>query len=594
MKNLLFFISVFLIITIQASAQNRDSLIQKGIDLYEKGEYEQSITILESRLKTALAQNDKTVEWVIYNNLGNNYSNTGKTVQALKAYENAISVAEELKDKVGVARATKNIGALYADTKDFDKALQKYSEAEKLAQAINDTSTLADCANNKGVVFEQQKKYDLALENYSRALQLYQEMKIDDRIAMLYNNLGIVYKYLKNYDKSIECYQKSLAISEKIGSKFLVAANLINIGNVYEMKGDYKKAIELNKKGLQTGKEINSQELIIGAYESLATDYAKTGDYKTGYTIFRTYAAINDSFINIDRSKQMAEMQTKYETEKKEKEILSLTQQKEIDNLNLSKKELLLQKRNYQILAILGIGILLSIVSYLLYNRQQLRQKQAREKAIHDAEYNERMRIAKDVHDDLGSGLSKISLTASLAEQKSHTNGNMVQDVRQIASMSKDLVDNMRDLIWVLNPENTTLDNLIARLREYCADYIEGTGIEPVLLFPEYVPDIHISRETQRNIFSTVKEAINNVVKHAGAGMINIQLKLHEGSLSITIQDNGKGLDTRLTKGSGNGLRNMKQRIESIGGTYTFESLPGNGTTIQITIPAGKLHSAAK
>ena len=549
-------------------------MLQRGLDLYEQGNYEQSIMALESRLKIAIEKKENDVKWVIYNNLGNDYSAIGKTVNALKMYENAISIAEELKDKVGLARSTKNIGALYADTKDFEKALKKYDEAEAIAISIKDTSTIADCANNKGLIFEQQKKYNDALAEYKRALELYELLKQDERIAILYNNVGIVYKYLKDYDQSISYYQKSLATGEKLNNKFLVAANLINIGNVYEMKGDYKKAIELNTKGLETGKELNSQELIIEAYESLAIDYAKSGDYKTGYELYRTYTTVKDSFISIERSKQLAEMQTKFETEKKEKQIIAL------------------EKTRYQMLAVIGILSLVMVIAFLLYNRQQVLQKQKREKAIAEAEYNERMRIAKDVHDDLGSGLSKISLTASVAEQKALNNGNTATDIRHIASMSKDLVDNMRDLIWVLNPENTTLDNLVARMREYTADYLDGMGMEATLAFPENVPDMRISRETQRNIFSTLKEAINNCVKHAHATTINIILELDKNSFVLSVIDNGNGIDIKNLKGSGNGLRNMKQRIESIGGQFTINPAAGQGTAIHITVPINKLQVA--
>ncbi len=574
MRVILAAISILYFIPLYAAPVEKDSLLQKGIDLYQQGEFEQSIAVLQSRLKTAIEQNDKNTRKVIYNNLGNDYCNIGKSVEALKAYQDAISIAEEQKDRKSIAKCTKNIGALYAETKDFAKALQKYDEAEKIAASINDTFILADCANNKGVVFEQQKKYGEAIKSYTTALALYQQLKMEDRIAILYNNIGIVYKYLKDYDKSIEFYQQSLGISEKTGDKFMIAANLINIGNVYEMKGDYKKAIELNERGLKTGLEIDSKDLIINAYESLANDYAKSGDYQKGFDLYKTYTSVKDSFISIERSRQLADMQTKYETEKKEKQIIKL------------------EKTRYQMLAIIGIMVLASVIAFLLYNRQQVLQKQKREQAIAEAEYNERMRIAKDVHDDLGSGLSKISLTANVAEQKALNNGNTAADIRQIASMSKDLVDNMRDLIWVLNPENTTLDNLVARLREYCADYIEGTGIVPVLLFPENVPGINISRQTQRNIFSTVKEAINNVVKHSSAHKILIQLKLNEQGLNMTIEDNGKGMGTRLANSGGNGLRNMKQRVESIGGKFSVENGPVQGTILQITVPTNKLRSA--
>ncbi len=615
------FIACFLL-PVAGHAQT-DTLLQKGIDLYEKGDYEQSIKVLQSRLELAIKSKDKKTQKVIYNSLGNNYTNTGKTTEGLRAYEKAITIAEELNDKKkSVGRSLKNIGAMYSDIKDFDKAMQKYDEAEKIAAAIRDTATIADCANNRGVVFEQEKKYNEALAQYSKAIDLYKALNQEDRIAILYNNLGIVYKFLKNYDRSIECYQQSLALSEKMDSKFMIAANQVNIGNVYEMKGDYKMAIQLNEQGLKTGREINSAELVIEALGNLAQDHAKLGNYQKGFDLFKESMVVKDSFMGIERSRQMADMQTKYETEKKELTIISL------------------EKSRLKMLAVIGILTLLLVIAYLLYSRQQARQKQAREKAVLAAEYNERMRIAKDVHDDLGSGLSKISLMANMAQARAATNkqlgndigyivheaeklnaklqqlagnagpealtqvtaalSNIMQraaiaqkeaagnvslgnDVLQIATVSKELIDNMRELIWVLNPENTTLDQLVARLREYCADYLENLPVALQLDFPHEVSDMRITREVQRNIFLTVKEAINNSVKHAHATGIAIALHLDNEKMDLSVTDNGTGFDMAKIKTGGNGLRNMKQRIENIGGTFLIASLPGS-TKVAIEI----------
>jgi signal transduction histidine kinase len=633
MRLFLLFALLFLRALPGTIAATPDTLLQKGIDLYEKGEYEKSIEVLQRRLEIAIRKNEKGIQEVIYNSLGNNYCNTGKTVEALKAYQTSITLAEALKDKQSIARTTKNIGALYSDTKDFEKALKKYDEAEEIARSINDTLTFADCANNKGLIFEQQKKYTEALNEYNKALALYQAMGHKGRLALLYNNIGIVYKYLGDYEHSIEFYERSMVISEQLGDKFMVAANEINIGNVYEMQGDYKKAIEMNEKGQRTGRDINSQELIIETYDNMAEAYSKSGDYRAGFQMYKKYVAAKDSFISIERSKQMAEMQTRYETEKKEKQIVAL------------------EKTRYQMLAVIGIMVLLIVIGYLLYNRQQIQQKQAREKAILEAEYKERMRIAKDVHDDLGSGLSKISLVASLAqkraadnqilrdeihniselsrslteklagkpleagrehlsahlqelglglskismtaqiaEQKAASNIDLGKDIHHIASMSKDLIDNMRDLIWVLNPENTTLDNLVARLREYCADYLEGLDIKTILDFPATVSPIRISREAQRNIFSTVKEVLNNSIKHASPTEITVAVKTGDKEFSIEARDNGTGINFDDLKGTGNGLRNMRQRIEAIGGNFSIISAKKTGTLVSINIPIEKLN----
>jgi signal transduction histidine kinase len=165
-------------------------------------------------------------------------------------------------------------------------------------------------------------------------------------------------------------------------------------------------------------------------------------------------------------------------------------------------------------------------------------------------------------------------------------NENSIEHISQI---SKDLIGNMRDLIWVLNPENTTLDNLAARIREYAGDYLEGFGIELQTQFPEQIPALQISREGQRNIFLTIKEAIHNSIKHSGATLLHLSMQIDADMLLIKIQDNGRGFETARSKSDGNGLRNMKLRIESIGGAISLKSKPGEGVCIQIGVPLPSL-----
>ena len=578
----------------------KDSILEVGIALYNKGEYEKSAAVLEKRLDEAKSAHNLKLASVICNNLGNDYTNMGNSKAGLSYYQQALSAAEQSGDKKAIGKCLNNIGTLYSDMKDFDKALQKLGEAEKVAQSINDTATIADCANNIGIVYEQQKRYGDALGQYEKAIVQYNLLGQDDRIAILYNNLGVLYKYMKKYDTSIACYNRSLDLSKKIGSKFLVAANLVNIGNVYEMKGDYKRAIELNKEGLKTGEEIKSNELITEVYDNLAREYALEGDYKQGYDLSRKYAEVKDSFSNIERSKQLAEMQTKFETQKKETRILSL------------------EKSRLLMISLSGFLVLLLVILLQLFNRQKTRQRQEREKAILETERSERTRLAKDLHDDLGSGLSMISMIANRAQMKAgdgkklglelasitetsdtalkvnltekiiEDNEVLGKEVVQIATVSRELIDNMRDMIWILNPGNTTLDQLISHIREYSQDAMENVSTELSLNLPEDVPELKITREARRNIFLTFKEALNNCLKYASALQLTISIRFgNSGGFEMEISDNGVGFDLAHARSGGNGLKNMKQRIETLGGTYNLDAK--SGTKIKIEIPASGL-----
>jgi signal transduction histidine kinase len=159
------------------------------------------------------------------------------------------------------------------------------------------------------------------------------------------------------------------------------------------------------------------------------------------------------------------------------------------------------------------------------------------------------------------------------------------KDLGSISTITKELVDNMRDLIWVLNPENTTLENLITRIREYCADYLDGLPVDTQFSFPDTVPPLNISREVQRNIFSTVKEAVNNCVKHSGATRILIAARVDREHFILIISDNGRGFEECEARKEGNGLRNMKHRIDVTGGVFEIVSGKGSGTQITISVP---------
>jgi signal transduction histidine kinase len=572
-------------------SQTEDATIIKSDSLYRSGAYEEAIKILNQRLKKVNINDKQKLQIVIFNSIGKAYSQLGKSVASLKNYQIALKIAETTDDKDYAGKILKNIGALYEEQKNFIQALAYYKKAENIAIEIKDESLLADVYNNTGIVYEQKLNYPLALKTYQKALSSYEKADRKDRIALTLNNIGIVYKFLGDYPKAISFYSKSLKYSEELGDKFFISANLNNLGNVYAMMHNYPKAIEYNTKSLKIAEDIGATNIIVEALSSLAEDYAGARDFKKAYEMNNKYFKVNSDYINMESSKKLAEMQTLYQTEKQERQISTLKQNEQISALKMKQQELMIQKTNYQIFfVVLFLAITLGI-SYLLYVRQQYKQKMAQRKAIKDAQSKERSRIAQDVHDDIGSGLSKITLMASSATNRLHQKGLESTEVKAIAQVSKDLVENMRDLIWVLNPENATLDNLVARIREYCSDYLEGCSVSAEMDIQDDIPDIKISQQVQRNIFLTVKEALHNCIKHSDCNSISVKLYFINQELNILITDKGKGFDMLNLKGKGNGLRNMQQRMESIGGVFETKSYPNIGTTIETKIKQEKLQS---
>jgi len=197
----------------------------------------------------------------------------------------------------------------------------------------------------------------------------------------------------------------------------------------------------------------------------------------------------------------------------------------------------------------------------------------------------ERNRISQDMHDDLGSGLTKIAILSEVVKKQISDPERAIQQLENISESSRELVDNLQDIIWVLNPKNDTLESLAAYIREYALKFFEPFGIDVQFIYPEKFGDIKLSEETRRNIFLALKESFNNIGKHAWCNKVKVCIKETNQAVGITIQDDGRGFDAARVRQFGIGLINMQHRIEQIGGQYQITSETGVGTKTKIEIP---------
>ncbi len=230
----------------------------------------------------------------------------------------------------------------------------------------------------------------------------------------------------------------------------------------------------------------------------------------------------------------------------------------------------------YSLVVLLLMTVLVLLTRY--FAQQKLKQKVMaleRQKEID----KERQRISREMHDDIGAGLTQITLMSESAKTK-HKAG----ELDEIAQTSRQLVSNMSEIIWSLNPENKTLDQLLAYLREQLNKQLEYSGIHYSIRLPETGNDILLTNEQRRNILLVTKEIVNNAIKYSKAGNISVNATLQDGSLGFEIQDDGTGFDIN-GKYTGSGQRNIRQRIEELGGILKIESVPGKGSSFVYHIP---------
>jgi signal transduction histidine kinase/ligand-binding sensor domain-containing protein len=216
--------------------------------------------------------------------------------------------------------------------------------------------------------------------------------------------------------------------------------------------------------------------------------------------------------------------------------------------------------------------------------------------AAQQAMERERMRIARDMHDEIGSKLTKISFMSELAKRELEEQNPVAQKLDSIAGTSRDLLQTLDEIVWAVNPHNDTLEHLAAYLGQYATEYLQNTAVECELHIPRGLPHHPLSAEARHNLFLAFEESLNNALKHGRANRVRVDMQVGPSEFEIIIEDNGCGFDIDITQAlpgengvatsrSGNGLRNMRQRLELLGGRCTIRSSAGQGTRIILSVP---------
>jgi ligand-binding sensor domain-containing protein/signal transduction histidine kinase len=241
------------------------------------------------------------------------------------------------------------------------------------------------------------------------------------------------------------------------------------------------------------------------------------------------------------------------------------------------------------------LGSVAGSVRYAVRRKLQRRiDRIERERAIEV----ERGRIANDIHDDLGAGLTEIVILSELAQNPDDSHDAVQTDVRKVTDKARALARSLDEIVWAVNPENDTLDNFVSYACNFAQDYLQLAKIRCRLAVPSYLPDVPLTADIRHNLFMVLKEALNNIVKHANASEVWIQITVESAKFTITLKDNGKGFliepassgnvgltsentDRALRR---NGLNNMRKRMQNIGGQVGLQSQPGQGTQVEMTV----------
>ncbi|HEV2694679.1 MAG TPA: two-component regulator propeller domain-containing protein [Verrucomicrobiae bacterium] len=234
------------------------------------------------------------------------------------------------------------------------------------------------------------------------------------------------------------------------------------------------------------------------------------------------------------------------------------------------------------LLVVAFTAAIIAMVRYVSFRRLRQRMQHLEQQAVLD---KERARIAKDLHDDLGASMTRMTLVLELALQQRREPEAVIGTVQDGLVAAREAIKSLDAAVWAVNPANNTLPELVAYIGQFGMEFLQQANIRCLLDLPDHPPERSVSAELRHNLFLIVKEALNNVVRHAHASEVRLQILITPAALDLLIADNGRGIERKPDDALADGLRNMRQRAEELGAQFQIDSAPGAGTKISVHYP---------
>ena len=234
-----------------------------------------------------------------------------------------------------------------------------------------------------------------------------------------------------------------------------------------------------------------------------------------------------------------------------------------------------------------SLAVLTTYLAARFISTRRLQLRLAAAELEHSME-RERARIAQDMHDEIGSKLTRISFLSEIAREAGTETSTTARPIDAIANTSRELLQALDEIVWAVNPRNDSLEHLAGYLEQHAREYFQATAVEVSILVPAQIPPVRLSAETRHNVFLAFEEALNNALKHSEATRVDVTMHLNRGTFEICVRDNGKGFSTAPATPGQDGLQNMRERLRTAGGQCELANLPEGGASVTLRFPLPK------
>lgn len=611
------------------------------------GHVKESLPVFEEAIEKYFKSNPSEEAALAYNDYGYALGLNGNPEMQI----NNLIISKEILEQVNpenfaeLGVTLNNISIAYYSLRDMPKAIAYALQSIAYREKAGDKAKMALGYCNISQFYRgiDQGKVE---EYLSLCAQLAEEAGDQDRMSQAYITSALLYSDQGDREKALEYEQKAMVILQKKGQDpAMISRRFLSMAmHAVALEKDsltimnyFNQSLAYNQRNLN---KANFRDL----YQQLAFYFRSQGRYRQAYDYINLHTLYRDSIIQENTLSNIAELEKKFETEKKDNEILRLQNQDQLKELEIEKQKALLsqnllevgrkeqaitlltqnqelnqlriqqqneellkqgllattkeqelalaakeseiqerqlqESRLFRNLSFLAFGILV-LIGYFLFTRYKLQRKLEEQESLLAIIGD----IAKDLHDEIGSILTSIKILSEVSAKKM---AGMQEPIRpylhQITEQSMEAQQGMSDIVWAVNPENDKIGDLVVRMREYLVKTLEPKDIQIQLLVEEQVVQKKLKMNQRRDFLMMFKEVINNIAKHSEAKKVSIQLLAKGQDLLFSTKDDGKGFDLSAYRSS-SGLKNLYSRAKALGGSCTISSEIGSGTEVQILLP---------
>jgi len=552
------------------------------------GSLDSAMLNYEQILEYYIAANNMEAIGQTYNGIATMYSRQGKSKEALENFIKASNAFEKLHMQEGILQSYINIGSTYYDLGSYEMSLDYFERSLKLSKSIGSKAKTSYALSGLGKYYMIKNEYEIALGYFNESLAIKKGLGDIHGAASTLMDISTLSTQFGKYDNALAYSMEYLNLSEEIGDKDGIASAYISIGNDYLSLGKFQDALEHLKTGLKLAQEIKNDLVLKGAYDGLRITYAELGDFQRAFGFATRYQQLNDTLFNVEKSQQIAEMQTKYETEKKEQQITLLEKDSEIQKASIENQKLI---RN----AGIGFFAVLILVGVLVFNRYKLKQSNDRnllEKNIVQTE-NQLLRAQMNPHFIFNS---LNSIQGFVADNKTNLGQEYLAD---FAKLMRAILENSTKEMISLSGELEVL-SIYLKLEQ-----LRFEGKFEYTINSDAVEEADLIEIPPMIIQPFVENAIlHGVMNKPDIGHISILVREADDQLICEVTDDGIGREASAKLGKNNkhksiGLEVTQNRIALLsketgieGGVEVNDLIDDTGqvcgTSVVVTLPIGQ------